>query len=65
MDIELNHMVPVKNLGNLEWYGDCHHTRDWEEGTLKISEKTFADEFVRKFRVTPEQSDPLRVGVRL
>ena len=24
---ELNQMVPVKNLGELRWYGGCHYTR--------------------------------------
>ena len=41
---ELNRMVPVKNLGELRWYGGCHYTREREMGTLTISQKTFADE---------------------
>ena len=41
---ELNRMVPVKNLGELRWYGGCHYTRERELGTLAISQKTFADE---------------------
>ena len=27
---ELNRMVPVKNLGELRWYGDCLYTRERE-----------------------------------
>ena len=34
-------------------------------GTLTISRKTFSDELVKKFCVTPTQSVPLRVGVKL
>ena len=34
-------------------------------GTLTISRKTFADEFVKKFCVTSTKSVPLRVGVKL
>ena len=34
-------------------------------GTLRISQKTFADELVKKFCVTSTQSVPLRVGVKL
>ena len=34
-------------------------------GTLKISQKTFADELVKKRCVTSTQSVPLRVGVKL
>ena len=62
---ELNLMVPVKNLGELRWYGGCHYTREREMGTLTISQKTFADELVKKFCVTSTQSVPLRVGVKL
>ena len=60
-------MVPVKNLGELRWYGGCHHTREREMGTLTISQKTFADELfiVKKFCVISTQSVPLRVGVKL
>ena len=62
---ELNRVVPVKNLGELRWYGGCHYTREWEMGTLTISQKAFADELVRKSCVTSQQSVPLRVGVKL
>ena len=27
---KLNRMVPVKNLGELRWYGGCHYTRERE-----------------------------------
>ena len=40
-------MVPVKNLGELRWYGGCHFTREREMGALTISQKTFADESVK------------------
>ena len=58
-------MVPVKNLGELRWYGSCHYTREWEMGTLMISQETFVDGVVKKFCVTFTQSVPLRVGVKL
>ena len=62
---ELNRMVPVKNLGKLRWYGGCHYTHEREMGTLTISQKTFADELVKKFCGTSTQSVSLRVGVKL
>ena len=62
---ELNRMVTVKNLGELRWYGGCHYTREREIDTLTISQKTFADELVKKFCVTSTQSVPVRVGVKL
>ena len=37
---ELNRIVPVKNLGELRWYGGCHYTREQEMGTMTISQKT-------------------------
>ena len=45
---ELNRMVPVKNLCELGWFGGYHYTREWEMGTLTISQKPFADELVKK-----------------
>ena len=42
-----------------------HYTREREMGTLKIFQKTFADELVKRFCVTSSQSVPLRVGVKL
>ena len=62
---ELNRIVPVKNLGDLRWYGGCHYTREREMGTLAISQITFPDELVKKFCVTSTRSVPLRVGVKL
>ena len=61
---ELNRMVPVKNLGEQRCYGGCHHTRKREMGSLKISQKTFANELVKKFCVAFRQSITLRVGVK-
>ena len=62
---ELNSMVPVKNLGELRWYGGCHYTRKRDIGTLTISQKAFADESIKKLCVTSTKSVPLRVGVKL
>ena len=42
------HLVLVKNLGELRWFGDCRYSQDRERGTLTISRKTFADGLVRK-----------------
>ena len=62
---ELNRMVPVKNLGELRRYGGCYYTREREIDTLTISQKTFADELVRRLCATSEQSVLLRVDVKL
>ena len=64
--IDLNRIIPVKNLlGDLKWYGGCRYPRDRKRGTLTISQQSFAEELVKKFRVTSVQSVPLKVGVKL
>ena len=63
--IDLNRTISVKNLGDLKWYGGCRYSRDRKRGTLTISQQSFAEELVKNFRMTPRQSVPLRVGVKL
>ena len=64
--VDLNRTIPVKNLvGDLKWYGGCRYSRDRKRGTLTISQQRFAEELVKKFRVTSVQSVPLKVGVKL
>ena len=63
--VDLNRTIPVKNLGDLKWYGGCRYSRDRKRGTLTISQQNFAEELVKKFRVTSVQSVPLKVGVKL
>ena len=63
--VDLNRTIPVKNLGDLKWYGGCRYSRDRKRGTLAISQQSFAEELVKKFRVTSVQSVPLKVGVKL
>ena len=46
----------------MKWYGGCRYSRNRKRGTLTISQQSFAEELVKKFRVTSVQSVPLRVG---
>ena len=62
---DLNRTIPVKNLGDLKWYGGCRYSRDHKRGTLTISQKRFAKELAKKLRETSIQSVPLKVGVKL
>ena len=48
---DLNRQIPVKILGELKGYGGCHYSRDRERGSLTISQQTFAEEFVKAFRL--------------
>ena len=63
--VDLNLTIPVKNLGELKWYGGCHYSRDRERSILTISQRCFAKELVEKFHVSSVQSILLRVGVKL
>ena len=63
--IDLNRTIPVKNLGDSKWYGGYRYSRDRKRGTLTIFQQSFAEELVRKFRVTSVQNIPLKVGVKL
>ena len=63
--IDLSRTIPVKNQGELKWYGGCRYLGDRERSTLTIYQQSFAEELVKKFRVTSVQSVPLRVGVEL
>ena len=63
--VDLNRTITVKNLGDLKWYGGCRYAMDRKRGTLTISQQSFAEELVKKFRVTSVQSVPLKVGVEL
>ena len=58
-------MIPVKNLGELKWYGGCFYSRDRDRGTLTISQQSFAEEFVKKFCADSVQNVPIKVGVKL
>ena len=63
--VDLNRTIPVKNLGDLKWYGGCRYSRDRKRDTLTSSQQSFAEELVKKFRVTSVQSVPLKIGVKL
>ena len=62
---DLNQLVPVKNLGELRWYSGCFYERDWENGTLTISQQTFAEQLATEYGVEYGRSVPLPVGTRL
>ena len=40
--VDLNQTIPVKNLGDLKWYGGYRYSRDRKRGTLTISQQSFA-----------------------
>ena len=40
---DLNRLVPINNLGELRLYAGCRFSRDWDAGTLTISQQAFAE----------------------
>ena len=63
--VDLKRASPVKNFGQLEWYGGCRYPRDRGRGILTISQQSFTEELVEKFDVTYVQNVPLRIGLKL
>ena len=61
----LNGMVPVKNLGQLRWCSGSCYERDWEKGTLKISQQTLAEQLADEHGIEYGRSDPLSIGTKL
>lgn len=60
-----NPLTPIKKYGELRCHGGCQFIRDRENGLLPLSQRTFSDALVKKFRVVSENSVLLSVGVKL
>ncbi|CAB1115738.1 unnamed protein product [Ectocarpus sp. CCAP 1310/34] len=58
-------MIRVKNLGDVRWYSGCFYERDWDAGTLNISQQTYAKELGMESRVEYGKEIPLPVGLKL
>ena len=61
----LNQYVPITNLGELSLYAGYHFPRDFDAGTVTISQQTVAETIVAKFGVTRNKETPMVVGLRL
>ena len=62
---DLNRHVPIKNLGELRWYAGCRFSRDWDAGTLTISQQAFAENTAARFDVSSGRNTPLSTGLKL
>ena len=61
----LNTKFPTNNLGELTWYAGCAFKRNWELGTLEITQKAFVESMLNRFGVNLS-SDILAIpGVEL
>ena len=62
---DLNHLVPINNLGELRWYAGCHSSRDKVAGLLTISQMSFTEKTVNQFDMTAGRNTPLSTDVIL
>ena len=62
---DLNHLVPINNLGELRCCAGCHYSRDKVAGLLTISQMSFAEKTVNQFGVTAGRNTPLSTDVFL
>ena len=62
---DLNRLVPINNLGELRWYAGCRLSRDWDTGTLTISQQAFAENTAARFDVSSGRNIPLSTGLKL
>ena len=62
---DLNQYVPITNLGELRLYVGYQFSRDFDSGTITISQQTVAENIMEKFDVTRSKETPMVVGLRL
>ena len=61
----LNSKFPVNNLGEVNWYMGCAVRRDWDRGTISVSQTTFADTLLKRFEVQGFSDVPASVSAQL
>lgn len=62
---DLNAHFPVKFLGELSMYAGICFSRDPISGNITLSQRTFAENLVKKFGVTRNKATPMAVGLML
>ena len=61
----LNTNFPTNNLGELTWSTGCAFKRNWELGTLEITQKAFVESMLNCFGVNSFSDIPATPGVEL
>ena len=56
---------PTNNLDELTWYTDCAFKRNWELGTLEITQKAFVESMLNRFGVNSSSDIAANSGVEL
>ena len=60
-----NQYVPITNLRELRLYAGCRFSRDFDSGTITISQQTVAEKYGGEVWCSSHQRTPLVVGLRL
>ncbi|CAM9711803.1 unnamed protein product [Sphacelaria rigidula] len=61
----LNKNIPTNNLGEATWYMGCAVYRDWDRGTLSVTQTTFTDTLLKRFEVRGYSEIPASVSANL
>ena len=61
----LNNKFPANNLCELTWYTGCAFQRNWELGTLEITQKAFVESMLNHCGVNSSSDIPAIRGVEL
>ena len=61
----VNYELPTNNLGELTWYTGCAFKRNWELGTLEITQKAFVESMLNRFGANSSSELPATPGVEL
>ncbi|CAM9835083.1 unnamed protein product, partial [Sphacelaria rigidula] len=61
----LNTKFPTNNLGEVTWYMGCAVDRDWDRGTLSVTQTTFSDTPLERFEARGYSEIPASVSVTL
>ena len=61
----LSMKFPTNDLGELTWYTGCAFKRNWELGTLEITQKAFVESMLNHFGVNSSSDIPATPGVEL
>ena len=61
----INSKLPTNDLGQLTWYTGCDLKRNWELGTLDITQKAFVESMMNRFGVNSSSDIPATPEVEL
>ena len=61
----INTKFPTNNLGESTWFTGCAFKRNWEFGTLEITQEAFVESMLTRFGVNSSSDIPATPGVEV